>query len=97
MKLQTRHRVALLVWLLMLGWIVTVARPSDTTYHVKVMSVDHGKQRLEAKFLVVPEDLRLVCHGEAKKVDVGDYAKVEVKDGRFVIAGAVCTEVAWLK
>lgn len=96
MKAFRYSRALLGAALLLCGWKVT-ARPAYTTYSVKVMVVDHGKQRVEAKFVVVPEDLRLVCHGEAEKTFVGDYVKVEVKDGKFQIAGAVCTEIAWLK
>lgn len=70
---------------------------ADTTYTVKVVSVDHGAQRLEAKFIVMPQDLRLVCHGEAKKVFAGDYVKVEFKDGKTTIAGADCDQVLWLR
>ena len=98
MKLQTEHRVGILALLLMLGWIVTVARPTDTNYRMKVMLVDRAQKRIEAKFTVAPDDLRLICHGEAPKTSVGDYAKVEFdKEGRFTIDGASCTEVAWLK
>lgn len=70
---------------------------ADTTYTVKVVSVDRGTQRLEAKFIVMPRDLRLVCHGEAKKVFAGDYVKVEFKGGKTTIAGADCDQVLWLR
>lgn len=89
-------RAAILAAVLLVGEGAEL-RGTDTTYRMKVMLVDHGAKRLEAKFTVVPEDMRLVCHGEAKEIYVGDYAKVEFKEGKFMIAGTVCTEVAWLK
>lgn len=85
---------AVLGALLGAAWGVFAA---DTTYTVKVVAVDHGQQRLEAKFVVMPEDLRLVCHGEAKKVFAGDYVKVEFKDGKTMIGGAECNQVLWLR
>lgn len=81
--------------LLPAGWVC--ARGKDTTYTVKVVTVDHEAQLLEARFMVMPEDLRLVCHGDAKKVFVGDYAKVEYKGADFAIAGTICKEVKWLR
>jgi hypothetical protein len=80
--------------LLEAAWGVFAA---DTTYMVKVIRVDHAAQQLEAKFIVMPEDLRLVCHGEAKKVFAGDYVKVEFKGGKTMIADADCDQIMWLR
>lgn len=97
MKFLARYRAVWVAALLALAWAST-ARSRDTQYRMKVMLVDHAAKRVEAKFIIAPEDLRIVCHGEAKAVFVGDYVKVEVnKDGQFVIAGTTCTEMAWLK
>lgn len=76
------------------AWGVLAA---DTTYTVKVVRVDHAAQSLEAKFIVMPEDLRIVCHGEAKKVFAGDYVKVEFKGGKTMIAGTDCDQIQWVR
>lgn len=89
--------VVVLVVLFIAAMYAATTHAADTTYTVKVVSVDHGNQRLEAKFIVMPQDLRLVCHGEAKKVFAGDYVKVEFKGGKTTIAGADCDQVLWLR
>ncbi|GAC1632842.1 MAG: hypothetical protein NVS9B14_06590 [Candidatus Acidiferrum sp.] len=81
---------------LFLAAMAEPARP-DTTYTVKVVVVDQAGGLVEAKFLVLPQDLRIVCHGEAKKIFVGDYAKVEIRDGKFAIGKTVCDQMKWMQ
>lgn len=49
--------------------------------------------------MTMPEDLRIVCEGEAPKLFEGDYVKVELDDKGFKLAGtkARCAQMKWLK
>lgn len=78
-----------------IGW--RIARADDTTYRVKAVVVDESHKLLEAKFVVLPDDLRLVCHGEVKKIASGDYLKVEYTKDGFWIGNLACTEVRWAR
>jgi hypothetical protein len=75
------------------GWAV---KASETSYTLKVMAVNRTAGRIEAKFMVVPEDMRLVCYGKVENIYETDYIKVEYKDGHVFIKGAECTSVMWL-
>jgi hypothetical protein len=90
-------KVLLFFAAIVLAAMAEPARPAETTYTVKVVVVDQGNGLVEAKFMVLPEDLRIVCHGEAKKIFVGDYAKVEIRDGKFAIGKTVCDQMRWMK
>jgi len=66
-------------------------------YYVKVAFVDKTKGEIEGKFMSIPEDMRIVCHGDVQKFNEGDYTKVQYRNGVFAVADAKCTEVRWLK
>ena len=76
------------------GWRL---RASDTSYTVKVVSVNRNEGRVEARFVVLPEDLRLVCVGKVDNVFETDYVTVSHKDGFFYIRGAKCNEILWVR
>jgi hypothetical protein len=77
---------------------LAICRAEDTTYRVQAVVVDEAHKLVEAKFVIVPEDLRLVCHGIVTKVSAGDYLKVEYKKGSgFWVGNLACTEVRWEK
>jgi len=69
----------------------------EADYSVKVTSVDHANEVVEAKFVIVPQDLRIVCYGDPGKVYVDDYIKVIAKNGTFKIGKAVCSQIKWLR
>ena len=72
----------------------------DTGYTVKVVVADRAAGHVEARFVVMPEDLRIVCEGEVRKVFEGDYVQMELdKDGDFSLKGTKtkCRQVKWLK
>ncbi len=76
-----------------------VCRGHDTGYTVKVVVADRAQGHFEARFMTMPEDLRIVCEGEAPKLFEGDYVKVELDDKGFKLAGtkARCAQMKWLK
>ncbi len=75
------------------GWRL---RASDTSYTVKVVSVNRNEGRVEARFVVLPEDLRLVCVGKVDNVFETDYVKVEYKNKEVYIKGAKCVSMLWV-
>lgn len=82
------------VCLTLLGWRTL---GQDTGYSVKVTDVDKAQGVVVARFVIVPQDLRIVCRGDVSKVFADDYVKVVNHDGVFKIGGATCNEVRWLR
>jgi hypothetical protein len=75
-------------------------RGQDADYTVKVTDVDKAKGYVLARFVIVPQDLRILCKGtDVNKVFAGDYVKIEIRNGKFALktTDAVCDQVAWLK
>ena len=85
-------RIVVALVLLLAGW--AICRAQDTGYRVKVVLA--SGQRMEARFVTIPEDLRLICKGDSKGMFAGDYVKVELKDNVFTVGKMSCTEVAWV-
>lgn len=74
-----------------------IVRASNTNYTVKVTDTNEAEHVIVAKFVVVPEDLRIVCHGDWGKEFVGDYVKISYKEGNFYIGKALCKEMRWMR
>ena len=55
------------------------------------------QRRIEARFVIVPEDLRLVCEGAVRKVFVGDFVKVDFREGKVWVEGLECKQIAWVR
>ena len=66
----------------------------DSGYTLKV--IEREGNRLELKFLTMPDDMRLVCEGDSRAA-VGDYVKIEDRDGTIYAGNARCVGVKWLK
>lgn len=67
---------------------------------VKVVAVDRSALAVEARFTVVPDDLRMICHGEARNLFVGDWVKVQFKNGKsLTLAGTKldCDRIRWVR
>ncbi len=92
-KVNKRSIITGLTLLLVGGYL----KASDTTYTLKVAAVSQTNGEVQAKFLVTPEDMRVICHGDTHGISTGDYIKMEVKNGLFTIAGTKCTEIRWIK
>jgi hypothetical protein len=88
--------IALALWLLWSFVAAIAGHAQDTGFRVKVLLVSGTDKRLEAKFATIPDDLRLICHGDPQGMFVGDFVKVEVKDNKFVIGKLQCGEMAWV-
>jgi len=70
----------------------------DTDYTVKVTDVDKAQGYVVARFVVVPQDLRIICKGtDVQKVFAGDYVKLEIRKGEFAVKGtdATCNQIGW--
>lgn len=72
-------------------------KANDTPYTLKVIVVNKVAGHVEAKFIVAPEDLRLICDGDVTGIQDTDYVKVKFKDGDFYIGKAKCGQVRWYK
>lgn len=82
---------------LILGAVAVARSQGDRSYRVKLVVVDHGQQVIEGKFVVMPDDLRIVCHGDPGKMFAGDYVEVRFKDHKTFIGKAECSEMKWLQ
>jgi len=76
------------------GWSI---KATETTYTLKVMALEKAAGRVEAKFVTLPEDLRIVCEGDISGIMDSDYVPVTYHDGEFYIRKAKCTKMKWLK
>ena len=74
---------------------VLVCRGSETGYQVKAVMVSGEGRIMEAKFVVLPEDLRIVCEGDPKGISVGDYVKLEIRSGKFYARKMECNGIRW--
>lgn len=83
--------------LAMIALILTIAvcRGQDTSYRVKVAMVSNKRQRMEGKFVIVPDDLRIICRGDTAGISEGDYVKVEFKNGQLMAGKMSCDSMAW--
>jgi hypothetical protein len=87
-------RAAILASVLTLA-AIAASRGQDNSFRVKVAMVNSQQKRMEGKFVVMPDDLRIVCAGDPSGMSVGDYVKVEFKNGKPVIRKMVCDQIAW--
>lgn len=74
-----------------------VCRANDSGYYMKATAVDSAQQTMEAKFVITPEELRLVCKGDTRGISVGDYIKVERKLDKFVVGKMECFGMKWYR
>jgi hypothetical protein len=77
---------------------VATVRSQDTDYTVKITDVDKAQGYLAARFVIVPQDLRIICKGaDIRKVFAGDYVKIEIRNGVFAVKGtdATCAQIGW--
>ncbi len=88
-----KYLARLFVAALLLVATIAICQGEDTGYRVKAVMVGNG--HLEAKFVVMPDDLRLVCNGDTKGISTGDYVRVEIKDHVFVIGKTTCEQIKW--
>jgi hypothetical protein len=93
-----KHRAIFIAVCLTLLGVATV-RSQDTNYSVKVTDVDKVKGYAAARFIIVPQDLRIICKGDVQKIFVDDYVKIEIRNGLFAIKGTdtVCNQIGWYK
>jgi hypothetical protein len=75
----------------------TLVQSQEPEYYIKVAGIDKTKGEIEGKFITVPEDLRIVCHGDVRKFNEGDYTKLYFRNGNFTVGDAQCTSVRWVK
>lgn len=74
-----------------------VCRANDSGYYMKATLVEPSQQVMEAKFVITPEDLRLVCKGDTRGISVGDYIRVERKLDKFVVGKMECFGMKWYR
>lgn len=83
-----------------LGAVLLVAglelRASKTNeFYVKVSAVNEAKGQVETRFVVVPDNIRLVCEGDVKNVFVGDYQRVDIKADAPHMGKLTCNKFRW--
>lgn len=72
-------------------------KATNTGYSMKVAQVNHSIGLIEVKFIVVPDDLRLICHGNTKQYNTGDFVKIETANGDVHFGDIKCNAVRWDK
>jgi len=92
-SMNKRALVAGLTLLLVGGYI----KATDTGYTMKVAQVSHTTGDIEVKFVTVPEDFRLLCHGDTRKFNTGDYVKIETGNGDIHFGAVKCQGAIWVK
>jgi hypothetical protein len=87
-------RAAILASVLTLA-AIAACRAQDAGYRVKAVLVHSAERRMEAKFVVIPQNLRIICQGDTAGISEGDYVKVDFKNGKLVAGKMVCDSIAW--
>jgi hypothetical protein len=67
----------------------------DVPMLTQAVVVDGRLQSMEAKFVSMPDDLRVICVGDTKGISVGDFVKVEWKSGQLMAGKMKCAQVKW--
>jgi hypothetical protein len=90
--------IVLAVCLFFGGWRL---KATDADYLVKVVETDKASGYVVARFVSVPDDLRILCKGtDISKIFTSDFIKLTVnKDHLFAIKGtdAVCSSIVWFR
>lgn len=73
-----------------------ICRADDTGYHVKAVLVRSAEKRMEATFVEMPKDLRILCEGDTSGISEGDYVKVEWKKDVAMVKKMRCDRMVWV-
>lgn len=73
------------------------AQEDPNLLYMKVTSVKQDTGDVEMRFMMVPDNLRMVCKGDARSLSVGDYVHVYVGEPapRIVKTEVTCEMVKW--
>lgn len=83
-----------LAGLVLVSLAIALCRAEDTGYRMKVALI--AGNHMEAKFVQMPDDLRIACDGDPKGLSVGDYVKMEWKKDIATVGKMECRTMVWI-